>query len=151
MEAQACEEERGNLCWTENAGDATTKEEAERTTKAEVYGLNKRRCERVKTVRKRHKEPGEVETMHPLWRPLKQGEGRKLKKKEEEVFIIIFCKIYKVIIFDHDRLYNFIQTTVCVIAKLNLCSCFAFKLFNDFLHFKFLYFYYLKACVVLTA
>ena len=53
-------------------------EEAERTAKAEVHGPNKRIYERVRTVRRRHKEPGEVETTHPLWRPLKQGEGRKL-------------------------------------------------------------------------
>ena len=44
---QTCEEERGNLYWTENAGDATTGEEAKRTTKAEVYGLNKRRYKKA--------------------------------------------------------------------------------------------------------
>ena len=44
--------------------------------------LNKRRYERDRTVRRRHEEPGEVETMHPLLRPLKQGEARKLKKEK---------------------------------------------------------------------
>ena len=44
------------------------------------FGLNKRRYKRVRTVRRRPEEPGEVETTHPLWQPLKQGEGRKLKK-----------------------------------------------------------------------
>ena len=36
---------------------------------------------KVRTVRRRrHEEPGEVETIHLLWQPLKQGEGQKLKK-----------------------------------------------------------------------
>ena len=49
-------------CW-----DETTGGKAERTTKAEVYRLNKRRCERIRTARRRHEEPGKVETMNPLW------------------------------------------------------------------------------------
>ena len=54
------------------------------------YGLNKRRYERVRTVRRRHEEPGEVETTHPAVATPETGRRPKVK---EEVWVILALKM----------------------------------------------------------
>ena len=59
--------ERGNETYGQRMLGMQPPGRRQRTTKAEVYGLNKRRYDRVRSVRRRHEEPGELEATCPLW------------------------------------------------------------------------------------